>query len=506
VTTSYPSLVQAIRSWLANLQRFSELVTRRPLRRYQVEPARAILDSILNDRGLSFAVMMSRQAGKNELSAQIEAYLLNLYCRRGGQIVKASPTFKPQTINSILRLTDRLDNPWNRGRWRRREGYIVELGKARALFFSAEPSANVVGGTADILLECDEAQEVTPAKWEKDFVPMGASTNVTTVYWGTAWTSTTMLAQTIAHLQRLESRDGLRRVFKYDADAVGAEVPSYARHVRAQVQKLGRQHPLVKTQYFLEEIDGDGGMFDPLRRALMRGRHDRQHEPAPGRRYAFLIDVGGEDEQAGDALERAMLANKKRDATALTVVEVRGQYGSLPTYRVATRRLWVGTRHTALHGILLALARQWRPAWIVIDATGVGAGLASFLARALGDAVLPILFSARVKSDLGWNFLGVVETGRFQDYADDGQPDTRQFWHEVEACQYEIGGGPARAMRWGVWEQPAYDGMVAYGHDDLLVSAALASVLDHQPWPGTGESAAIAVPDVLDQIDTGTWG
>lgn len=64
----------------------------RKLRRYQVEPARAILDSVLTGRGDTFAVMMSRQAGKNELAAQLEAYLLNLYMFRGGQIVKASPT------------------------------------------------------------------------------------------------------------------------------------------------------------------------------------------------------------------------------------------------------------------------------------------------------------------------------------------------------------------------------------------------------------------------------
>ena len=76
--------------------------------------------------------------------------------------------------------------------WRRREGYIVQLHNARTLFFSAEPTANVVGATADVLLECDEAQDVSSSKWDKDFAPMGASTNVTTVFWGTAWTSTTM--------------------------------------------------------------------------------------------------------------------------------------------------------------------------------------------------------------------------------------------------------------------------------------------------------------------------
>jgi hypothetical protein len=58
-----------------------------------------------------------------------------------------------------------------------------------------------------------------------------------------------------------------------------------------------------------------------------------------------------------------------------------------------------------------------------------------------------------------------------------------------------------------VWEQPAYEGLIARGHDDLLISAALTAVLDRQPWPGTGESATFRLPDALEEIDReGSWG
>jgi hypothetical protein len=496
---------QEILGWLANMKLFSELVTRKTLRAYQIEPARAILDSILNHRGLTFAVMMSRQAGKNELSGQLEAYLLNLYQNRGGQIVKASPTFKPQTVNSILRLMDRLENRWNGGRYRRREGYMVELRKARALFFSADPHANVVGATADVLLECDEAQDVKGTKWSKDFRPMGASTNVTTVMYGTAWTSNTLLAQTIKHLERQQAKDGIRRVFKYNADQVRLEVPVYGIYVDGEIERLGRNHPLIRTQYFLEEIDAQGGLFPEIRRALMRGDHERRHEPEPGKRYALLVDVAGEDETAGDAVDRMMLRNKKRDATACTVVEVETEYGQLPVYRVVDRKLWLGTRHTALHSQILALANHWRAMFVVVDSTGVGAGLASFLTKVLGERVVSVQFTLRVKSDLGWNFIAIIETGRFRDYVHDEQQETRQFWHEVEACQYEIRSGPGQGMKWGVWETPAYDGLIAFGHDDSLVSAALTAVLDKQEWPGTGESAVVEMRDALDEIDGVGW-
>jgi len=499
-------LTRAIVGWLTDLSNFSQLVTAVPLRSYQLEAGRAILDSILNNRGDTFAVMMSRQAGKNELAAQLEAYLLNLYQGKGGQIVKASPTFKPQTINSIMRLTDRLTNRWNKGRWRKREGYIVELKQARCLFFSADPSANVVGATANLLLECDEAQEVLAAKWNKEFRPMAAATNATTCLWGTAWTSQTLLATTIKHLQRQEQKDGRRRVFKYDADVVSAEIPHYGRFVQSEIDRLGRNHPLIRTQYFLEEIDAQGGLFPEMRRALMRGDHQRRHEPEPGKRYALLIDVAGEDEAAGDTLTRQMLQNKKRDSTALTVVEVETEYGQLPRYRAVDRRLWIGSKHTALYEQLLTLAAHWNAVWIVIDATGIGAGVASFLCKALGERVLPIVFSPKVKSDLGWNFVGIVETGRYRDYVQDDKPETRQFWHEVEACQYEVREGPGQAMRWGVWDTTvAYDGVIAHGHDDTLISAALTAILDQQDWPGTGASATVERPDVLAEIDAGEW-
>ena len=500
-TAPRPILIRAARSWITRLEVFSRLVLNRPLRPYQLEPARAILDSIVRGQGHVLVVMMCRQAGKNELSAQLEAYLLNLYQRRGGQMVKASPTFKPQTLNSLLRLTDRLDNPWNR----RREGYIVELGRARALFFSAEPSANVVGATADLLLECDEAQDVSTDKWDKDFVPMAASTNATTVLWGTAWTSDTLLARTTRHLEELAARDGVRRVFRYNAEEVARHVPAYGQYVRRQVARLGRNHPLIKTQYYLEAIDAQGGLFDSLRRALMRGDHPRQTEPTPGRRYALLLDVAGEDEEAGDALERMMLENPRRDATALTVVEVEVRPGQLPTYRTIDRRLWLGVKHTALHSQVLALARHWHARWLVVDATGVGAGLASFLEKALGEIVMPTIFSARAKSDLGWRFVGIVESGRYQDYAPDDTPETRQFWYEVGACQYEVRPGPDKLLRWGVWETPAYDGLIARGHDDLLVSASLTALLDQLEWTATGESALIRRRDALKEIDGGSW-
>ncbi len=73
------------------------------------------------------------------------------------------------------------------GIWIAELGYIIRLGNARAIFLSADESANVVGNTAHLLLEVDEAQDVSKEKYTKEFKPMGASTNVTSVLYG-KWT------------------------------------------------------------------------------------------------------------------------------------------------------------------------------------------------------------------------------------------------------------------------------------------------------------------------------
>ena len=114
------------------------------LRPYQQETALAILDSVFNGKGLTFSVEIARQGGKNELSAQLEL-LLTLSMAQAQNLIKCAPTFKPQTIISMMRLKDRLNDAGFSGIWSAELGYIIRLGSARAVFLSADEHANVVG-------------------------------------------------------------------------------------------------------------------------------------------------------------------------------------------------------------------------------------------------------------------------------------------------------------------------------------------------------------------------
>ncbi|HOR00157.1 MAG TPA: hypothetical protein PLJ35_15190 [Anaerolineae bacterium] len=478
---------------LLNPALFSSLVIGVPLRSYQLQVAQAVLDSVLNERGLTFAVMMSRQAGKNETAAQIEALLLLAFQHSGGFLVKASPTFQPQTINSIQRLQARLQNPLTRGRWHRERGYMLRLGEAHAIFLSAQPEANVMGATASILLEADEAQDISEEKWDKEFRPMGASTNVTTVLWGTAWTPDTLLAHTVRALRRLEEADGVQRVFAVPWPRVAAEVPAYRAYVQGEIARLGAAHPLIRTQYALEEIDAAAAMFPPARRALMQGEHPPHAAPVPGASYALTVDVAGESPEG----ETAAVGPGARDCSACTLFAVapaapEEPLAGKPRYLVVRRWWWRGLAQTELYERLLQLAETWAPRHLVVDATGIGAGVASFLAQRLGERVQPFTFSGPTKSRLGWSYLAICDTGRFKDHVLTGCAAQAEFWRQTAAADYEVLPGPGQGLRWGV--------PPARGHDDLLVAAALCAALEGVGW-GAGESHVVPQRDPLDDID-----
>ena len=328
---------------------------------------------------------------------------------------------------------------------------------------------------------------------------MGASTNVTSVLWGTAWTANTLLAHTIRSLQDLERRDGQRRVFRIPWQRVADEVPAYGRYVRSEIARLGADHPLIRTQYALQEIDGQAGMFPPATQALMQGRHPRARTPdavhlpenAQIGAYVLTIDVSGESENATeDHFLRA--EEPRRDSTALTVFAATyfssDTQGALPRFHVLDRYYWTGKKHHAMLPTILRIAELWQARQVVIDATGIGAGLAGFLVAELGPRVLRFTFSSQSKSRLGWDFLALCNTGRFLDHADDRGEEYAQFWREVRAADYTISDSATRRMRWGVADPRV--------HDDLLISAALVATIDDLPSANL-PSHIINAPDIL---------
>lgn len=476
MTDRSPEILAGLVRALSDVDAFSRAILQRPLRPYQFEVARAILRSVEDQAGRTFTVMFPRQTGKNETSAQLEAFLLTRHQATGGSIVKTAPTFRPQIVNSITRLTQLLDNALTRKRFSMRWGYQLTIGRAVMLFFSAAPTANVVGGTASLLLECDEAQDVDALKWGKEFVPMGATGNATKVLWGTPWSTDDLLAQSIAEARLAERRDGFRRHFEVDWQTVAAANPAYGRHVEAEIARLGADHPIIRTQYLLQTMARAGRLLTAAQVDALRGDHPPELAPLPRAAYVAAIDVAGQDEEDPDgALVRV---NPKRDSTVLAIARVQeprvavSAAGGIvePQLRVVRLYAWRGTPHRQVYPLALQLVQSvWRCRSVVVDATGVGGGLAAFLGAALGPQVVtPWHYTAATKSRLAYGLLEAVNAGRLTVYAEspddvDANEARRELLAQCEAAEYSLRAN--QVMAFAVPEQR--------GHDDHLNALAL---------------------------------
>ena len=431
------------------------------LRPYQQEVALAILDSVFGKKGLTFSVEMARQGGKNELSAQLELLLLTLYMVEPKNLVKCSPTFKPQTVISMMRLKDRLNDAGFSGIWVAELGYIIRLGNARAIFLSADESANVVGNTAHILLEIDESQDVSKEKYTKEFKPMGAATNVTTVHYGTTWDDSTLLEEVKQTNLELESKDGVKRHFRYDWEEIAKYNADYRAYVEAERERLGESHPLFLTQYRLLPIHGGGGFLSRQQLAQLQGEHERKHQPEPGRVYVGGIDLAGEAEEGG-------YLKPRQDSTVVTIGELDfptpDALQRQPRVLVVEHYCWQGKRHAELYPQLVDILKNvWHCRRVVVDATGIGQPVSSFLRQALGSRVIPFTFTAQAKSELGFNLLAAINSGRLKMYKGDGSAEGQEFWFEMERAKSQY--RPSQTMNFYV--DPSE------GHDDFLMSLAL---------------------------------
>jgi hypothetical protein len=427
-----------------------------PLRPYQAEVSAAIMDSVRNNRGLSFTVEIARQGGKNEISSRIEVALLGLNMHRSRMGVKCAPTFVPQVTISLRRLLARLMEAGLGGVSGLEDGYKVRVGLARMAFLSAEPGANVVGHTADLILEVDEAQDVPIDKFDKDFRPMAASTGATVVYYGTAWDEASLLETMKQRHLELERKDGIRRHFEYDWTVVGASNAAYQRYVEGERERLGADHPLFLSQYCLRPLAGQGRLFGPTELALLQGSHPRADGPLAGETYVAGLDVGGSGE---------ISVSGGHDSTVLTVARVVEGLSGGAGCEVVRHYAWTGEAHATQQAAVLALLDgTWRVGRVLVDASGLGEATAEHLRRKMGGPrVEAVKMSAPRKSELGYNLVAMVKTGRCRSYAADGSAAAAEYWRQLTRARAEY--RPSKEMRFYVPESE--------GHDDYVVSLAL---------------------------------
>ncbi len=443
------------------------------LRPYQAEVFDSIARSIALIQGLTLSVEIARQGGKNELSAHVEMSALAVQASKARNIIKCSPTFEPQAVISMTRLKDHLDHAGFGGLWSSEHGYIIRLGKARIMFLSAAESSRVVGHTAHLLLEVDEAQDIDREKYSKEFKPMAATTNATTVLYGTAWDDSTLLEEVKQVNLDLEKRDGIKRHFRYDWQEIAKYNADYLAYVEGERQRLGEDHPLFRTQYRLLPVRAGGGFFSPGQRSLMQGDHPRLRTSQMGRIYVAGIDLAGEAEELKDRSLTSV--SPSRDATVVTIAEIdvhrhpsspnpSATPAIEPSMRIVDHFACTGQRHSDIYRQLVhVLKNVWHCRKVVVDSTGVGEPVYSFLRESIGSVVSPFSFTAVSKSQLGFSLLAAVNSGRLKVYRPDGSRECQAFWTEMEKAKSFY--RPSQTLNFFV--DPSE------GHDDFLMSLAL---------------------------------
>lgn len=486
------SRVDAFASYQRSMGLFSRDIVGLPLYPYQVEWADYILKMVTERRSEIVVVEMPRQSGKNETSAQLEIALLAIHGRRGGSIVKTAPTFKPQIQNSLDRLKLRAEIVKERLpflHYKPALGYTCSCGRASIQFLSADPAASVVGATASLLMEVDEAQDIEKAKFDKDFSPMRASTDAPIVAYGTTWSDDTLLERFKRDV--LEGRVA-GRIFRILPDQVAEANPAHGRTIEKEVRRLGRDHPLIKTQYFLEPLASAGRMLNRTQLELIAGGGYRETKREWQPVVVAGLDFAGADESAGELVSLAT-ANQ-RDSVALTIGMVdwiRIAEGLIvPTVRCLARYEWVNQNPVSLHTALYEILwNRWRVNRVHCDATGIGATSTAFLANAINKpgrepVVIPVTFDSawNTHTQLAFGYLAMINGGRFLDYqgafnpleeAGRETPDTtdadKHVWWQRGHAKLE-----ARLNKKVRAYVPDSE-----GHDDLLVSDMLLADAAH---------------------------
>ncbi len=205
----------------------------------------------------------------------------------------------------------------------------------------------------------------------------------------------------------------------------------------------------------------------PWEKTLLQGTHSWEEVPREDSWYIAGMDVAGED-RPSSGMTTAHASPSKRDSSVITIGRVSHNELGLPTIEVVHHEWWTGRSHLEQYAATVTLVERWGIRSLVVDATGIGAGLASLLLERLGpERVTAFTFSRPSKSRLAYQLLTPLNSGRLKLYVAGEAPHGifSECWHQLQRARYRL---------------PAPDILDFYvdptdGHDDFLISLALLS-------------------------------
>lgn len=412
----------------------------RPLRGPQAEIISAVEAHVARHDGQVMTARQARQTGKNEVSAILHRrHLWRRQRYSSSQIwIRTAPTYKPQIVNSKKRLRELLNlSPskiiryplFNNAKLITEEGYIWRIGNASVEFISSGPNANVVGGTANVCLDMDEAHKVNKAKYDEDFAPMAADKSAAAVLWGVAADGLDLISYYREHNKSI-GRDDLN--LNYPCDVFMEVNPSYAKHVEARVAALGWDHPIIKTQYRLIDVASEGSYINSaLQRNFFSGQHERELTPRADCRYEILVDIAASNEHnVEDLLEGD--DDAVGDSTAIWIYKVSRIVmgnGIFPLIQLVNCVWLTGVALEVQEEEIEKTIKAWRARKVTIDSVGVGRQIGETMKKKFGEFVVnAYMANATTVSEDCYDLLARLHHNSVQMFRNDGS----ELWAEVE--------------------------------------------------------------------------
>lgn len=395
---------------------------------YQREIARAILDSVINDRGLTFTVEIAKGGGVRELSAQVERLLLTLHVNDGARLFRVAP---PGAGETRERVVDSLSESGLQGLWSS-ESKSVSLGQSTLRFMRtdelgptlAEPTFAGVG-----LIEVADAQLVTADVFDHWIEPLIRESRATTVLYGRPLSGETRFEQIKQRNREAEQRDGVQRHFRVCADQVAEAFESYGREVADAKALLGADHPEFQNAYLLRPVLASSPVFSGERlRAAEEG--SRAHASGDLRSTVASVVVTRLPDVANTSA--AQLLNNPSANAVVTIGEPVHDGG----LRVVEHRWLQAVDAATLAKRVAKVLGEWRPERTVAeDRTGEGDAFRSLLERSLGFAAIVWVTADEAKdAERLSGLLSAVHTGRVTMYRGDGSTEHRMLRQELEAA------------------------------------------------------------------------
>jgi hypothetical protein len=438
----------------------SEAISKRPLRGVQADIIKKVENFLSEHNGGVMPILLSRQTGKNEISALLQRR--HLWRKQNAPYIsswiRTAPTHEPQIVNSKKRLQElmkvdsknKIHHPLFLGKKiHKSEGYIWKLGNATVEFMSSGPHSNVVGATASECLDMDEAHKVNKAKFDEDFAPFTASTNAGTLLWGVAADG----HDTIEWYRNNNKEEGKGHLNLYYPCDIWAEVsPMYRGHLETRVKALGWDHPIIKTQYRLLPVSQEGTFINATQaKGLFQGEHDRIQQPRPNKSYEIVIDVAAGNEDFNPDSQFVGEEQTATDSTIVWVYEVTSQIcqnNIFPVLHLVNLYWWTGVPLPQQEVELTDLIQFWNAQKVTIDGIGVGRQLAESLEQKFGTYMVTkyIATSTTISEDC-FDLLARMNYSAVRMFKNDGSPEWLEFERQVGWTKYSSNLGKMSLMK-----------------------------------------------------------